>query len=441
LERFNASIAADRFLAAAEIDASVAYADALQRSGVLGKTEAKEIGQGLRRVGRLLDAEIDLSAYEDIHSAVELLLTEEIGEAGKKLHTGRSRNEQVVTVERLYLKRRLEEGLGAVRKIQYAILGLAESEPDLVMPGYTHLQPAQCLLFSHYTLALYWQMERGAERLRETLHRVAVLPLGSGALAGSSVPLDRSLLAKQLGFFRISENSLDAVADRSYILETLFAFSLLLLDLSRFAEDLVIFSSREFGFFKLDDCIATSSSLMPQKKNPDFFELIRSKAGSVYGRLTELFIAIKGVPMSYCKDLQSDKEPLRRGVEEALDALHVFSVVLSYIEPDGEMMKKRLTPDMLATDLVDYLLEKGIPFREAHGIVGSVAAFSQQAGKPLDELTVPEFQQFSGAFAADVAEVFDFGRSLRLRRTAGSTHPDEVQAQFRRARDRLAAQA
>jgi len=439
LEKFNASIGSDCFLAEYEIESSKAYAKALRLAGVLNEVEEKTILRGLEEVRRQITQGADLSTYEDIHSAVELMLTEEIGESGKKLHSGRSRNEQVVCVERLYLKEKIKAGISAVKDIQQVILALAADHPDTLMPGYTHLQPAQCLLFSHFVLAVFWQLQRGRERLAQALERTDASPLGSGALCGSSVPLDRDFLARELGFSRVSDNSLDTVADRSFILDGLFAFAMILLDLSRFFEDLTVFSSREFGFFILDDCIATSSSLMPQKKNPDFFELLRSKAGSTYGRLTELFITLKGLPMSYCKDLQLDKGALFLGIEDALESLLVCAVVLGQIKPNAIRMAAALTPELLAVDLVDYLTGKGVPFRKAHGIVGAIAAHLQESGKDLLSMGVTDLRRFSQAFSEDVKMVFDFTRSLSLRRTSGSTAPRAVNEQLRRARSLMQA--
>ena len=306
IEAYNASIGEDRFLAAAEVRASAAYARALCGAGTIDEGERDKILAGLLLVGERITGGEDLSRFEDIHSAVEFLLTESIGEAGRTLHTGRSRNEQVAADERLYLLGRLPAAVEAIRTIQTEVIKLAEAYPDILMTGYTHLQPAQPVLFAHYIMSLFWPLERAKERLGDAIRRTAVLPLGSGALAGSTTALDREAMRAELGFKAVSANSLDAVADRTFILDALFAFAVLMLDLSRFAADWIIYAAPEFGVLELDDAITTSSSLMPQKKNPDIFELVRSASGAAVGRLMELMMVVKGLPSSYNKDLQAD---------------------------------------------------------------------------------------------------------------------------------------
>lgn len=434
LEAFNASIGEDAFLAGAEIEASQAYAAALRRGGALTAREAARIAAGLSRVGRRIAAGEDLGAFEDIHSAVELLLVEEIGEAGKKLHTGRSRNEQVATDERLFLKDAVPRILDRIGACQRALVALAERHPEVILPGYTHLQQAQYVLFSHAVMAHFWPLERAKARLRDALVRIDVLPLGSGALAGTTAPVDRGFLARALGFAAVSENSLDAVADRSFILETLSALSLLLLDLGRAAEDFVIFASREFGFLALDDAIATSSSLMPQKKNPDIFELVRAGAGRLFGHFSRLFVTVKGLPSTYNKDLQDDKAPLRLGVEDALRTLEAFEIALKNIRPDPAAIARRAEPLLFATDLADYLTGKGVPFREAHGAVGTLVRAAEKAGRPLTALTARELRAAHPLFGGDVGRVFDPVRSVRRKKGAGSTHPARVKEQIRRAK-------
>jgi len=438
LEEFNASLKQDRFLFREEIACSKAYARALERASVIDAGELGRILTGLDEIADEIAAGRDLDGFEDIHSAVELLLAEKIGDAGRKLHTGRSRNEQVAAAERLYLKKRAPEAIEACERIQAAVIRLAEEHIDVVMPGYTHLQQAQPLLFSHYIMAVFWEMERGKARLRDALKRIDFLPLGSGALAGSSVPLDRDLMRNDLGFGAISENSLDAVSDRSFILETLFALSLLLLDLSRLMEDLVIFCSNEFGFLEMEDAIATSSSLMPQKKNPDLFELIRASCGRVFGELVSLVIAVKGLPHSYNKDLQADKAPLREGVGEALKALEVTAAVLGKIKPVKDAIRSKMSSFLLATDLADYLVGKGLPFREAHGLAAGIVRSALEAGKELDGLSLDELRKFSPLFDGDVREVLSFENSLLRKKTSGSTHPDMVRRQIERAKALLA---
>jgi argininosuccinate lyase len=438
LEAFNASIEADRFLAAAEVRASAAYARALCGAGVLTAAERDALLAGLEGVGARIAAGEDLSRFEDIHSAVEFLLTEAVGEAGRKLHTGRSRNEQVAADERLYLMERLPEAVEVLKAVQAEVIHLAEAYPALVMTGYTHLQPAQPVLFAHYIMSLFWPLERAKERLGQTLARVSVLPLGSGALAGSTVALDREALRAELGFAAVSPNSMDVVADRTFILDALFAFAVLLLDVGRFASDWVVYAAPEFGVLELDDAVTTSSSLMPQKKNPDIFELVRGASGAAVGRLMELMMVVKGLPSTYNKDLQWDKRPLRAGVEEPLLVLEVFAASIVRIRPrlpaEGG---PAIDPAILATDLVDYLGERGIPFREAHGIVGEAVGWAESQKKPIDTLTLEEWRRFSLAFDAAVSEVFNPRRSVERKRTSGSTNPDMVRLQIKTAKTLL----
>jgi argininosuccinate lyase len=430
LDAFNASIGRDAFLFDAEIRASAAYARGLHRASVLTTEELELLLRGLDTVREKVGAGETLERFEDIHSAVEILLTEEVGESGKKLHTGRSRNEQVVTDERLYLKDRLPAVLASLTDVQRAILRLAEGNPEIVMPGYTHLQRGQCVLFSHYILSFFWPLERGKARIKDALRRIDACPLGSGALAGSTVPLDREFVARILGFGGVTENSCDAVTDRGFIMEALFALSLILLDLSRLAEDVVIFSSAEFGFLKLDDRVATSSSLMPQKKNPDIFELIRSAPARLFGVLNQMFMIVKGLPTAYNKDLQEDKTPLFRGLEDAVQVLNAAASALPGIVPDGERMRAALSPGLYATDMVDYLTDRGVPFREAHGIVGRIVRSAEASGKALSALELEELREFHPVFDRDVFDVFDPFRSLGRKRTDGSTRPEEVRRQL-----------
>jgi argininosuccinate lyase len=433
-ERMNVSIGADAFLAGAEVRASAAYAAGLAKAGAITPAEARSIAKGLKTVGERIAAGEDLGRFEDVHTAVEMLLVETIGEAGKKLHTGRSRNEQVAADERLYLMEEVPALRGRVAAVQRGLLRLAERWGHVLMPGYTHLQRAQALLFGQYILSFFWALERDKERLSDALKRISVLPLGSGALAGSTVPLDRDDLAERLGFSAVSPNSLDAVGDRSFILETIAALSLLALDLSRLGEDLVVFSSAEFGFFDLDDSLATSSSLMPQKKNPDIFELMRAWPGRLFGHYSRLFVVLKGLPSSYSKDLQEDKAPLRECVEDAAIVLDAAAAAVRRIKPNAKRMRAALAAGMFATDLVDHLVAKGMSFREAHGVVGMAVALAERKRKGLDELTEKELESIAPELRGDISAVFDPFGSVCRKRTAGSTHPDEVKSQIAAAR-------
>ena len=439
LDSFNASIGEDAFLLEAELAASRAYALALGPAGILSGEEAAAVLRGLAAVARRAAAGEDLSRFEDVHSAVELLLVEEAGEPGLKLHTGRSRNEQVVTDERLYLKSALPKVEAAVAAVQSALLDLAAVAPEAALPGYTHLQRGQPVLFAHYCLSFFWALERGRGRLADALKRLDVCPLGSGALAGSTVALDREALRADLGFAAVSENSLDAVADRSFILESLSAMGLVLLDLSRLAEDFVIFASAEFGFIALDDAAATSSSLMPQKRNPDVLELLRAAPARLLGHYTRLFAVLKGLPSSYNKDLQEDKEPLRRGVEDTLRALEACRLVLRNVRPVPERMAAAMDPSIFATDLVDALVEKGLPFRRAHGVVSEAVRLAEGSGRGIDGLTADERRALHPALADLPDGLFDAGRSVRGKRTSGSTHPASVARQLEKARAILGA--
>ncbi len=437
LESFNASIQKDRFLYGAEIQASQAYALALRKAALLTMEEWQQIEKGLKAVKKRIERGENLDRFEDIHSAVELILVEEIGDAAKKLHTGRSRNEQVVTDERIYLKESIPRIIDILKNIQRSLIRLAETHADVIMPGYTHMQQAQYVLFSHYVMSLFWPIERAKSRLQGALTRIDTLTLGVGALAGSTAAIDRNFLGKTLGFASVAENSMDAVSDRSFIIETLFVLSLLLLDLSRYAEDFVIFSTREFGYLDFDDRIATSSSLMPQKKNPDFFELIRAGSGRIFGYLTQLFITVKGLPSTYNKDLQEDKTPLRLGVEETIQILKVFESTLKGIKPNIRRIQAHHDSFLCATDLVDYLVDKGIPFREAHGIIGKLVRYAEKKGVGLNELKFEEFRRFHPLFASDVFEVFDPTHSIRQKKTSGSTHPQWVRKQIRMAKKKI----
>ncbi len=433
-EAFNASIQDDRFLAEAEIEASAAYARALARASVLTAAELGQIETGLERVRRRIAEGEDLDRFEDIHSAVELLLTEEVGEAGRRLHTGRSRNEQVAVDEKLFLKSAIPKVAEAIVRLRKAAVELAAAHPGAVLPGYTHLQPGQYVLFAHYLMSFLGPLDRALSRLTEALRRLDLCPLGSGALAGSTVPLDRAALAADLGFAGATANSMDAVSDRSFLLDVLYALSVLHLDLARYAGDFVIFATREFGLIEMDDCLATSSSLMPQKKNPDIFELIRASSGAAVGRLIGLMTTLKGLPSTYNKDFQADKRPLREGVEEAIRVLRIFAAALPLIRPRPDAPALRPDASLFATDLADYLTAKGLPFREAHGAAGAVVARAAERGIPCDELSLDELNVIHPYFQADVASVFSVRESLERKKTSASTRPEDVRAAVSRER-------
>ena len=440
MERFNASIGFDCKLLAVDVAGSKAYARGLARAGVLTDQECVTIETGLDQVleemsteGYAFDARL-----EDIHMAVEARLTELVGPVGGKLHTGRSRNDQVNVDERLYLRAAIERTRAGVRRLQQILVDSAAVHQAVVLPGYTHLQQAQPILFSHYALSLFWMVERDLGRLADAWKRADYLPLGSGALAGSAFPLDREALARDLGFSRVTANSLDAVGDRDFLTEALAAVAILLMHLSRFCADLIIWSSAEFAFVELDDAFATGSSMMPQKKNPDSLELVRGKTGRVYGNLVALLTTMKGVPLTYSKDLQEDKEPLFDSFETAADCLAVFAGAWETMELDPERMAAATRDTILATDLADYLARKGVPFREAHHIVGRLVRQVSETGGGLRSLSLDLLREHSPEFGQDAVELLAPGQSLSLRNIDGGTGPDAVRRQLAAARAILA---
>jgi len=440
MERFNASISFERRLLGADIEGNIAYARGLERIDVLSTEECEQIVVGLKQV------EIELSqpdyplpdALEDIHMAVERRLTEIVGPLGGKIHAGRSRNDQVNLDERLYLRGEIANIRGCVADLQRVLLDSAECHSDVLLPGYTHLQQAQPILFAHYALSLFWMLERDDGRLADAWKRADLMPLGSGALAGSTFPIDREFLRAELGFAGITPNSLDAVSDRDFLLETLSALSILMMHLSRFCEDLIIWSSAEFGFVELSDAFSTGSSMMPQKKNPDSLELVRGKTGRVYGDLVSLLTTMKAAPLTYSKDMQEDKEPLFDALDTVSMCLQVFAGAWASMELKAERMESVVDSGALATDLADYLVHKGLPFREAHHVIGALVRSALEAGSALTDLTLEDLQQASPAFAADALELLNLRRSLQLRNIEGGTGPEAVRVQLTRAREVLA---
>jgi argininosuccinate lyase len=436
LRRLNDSLPYDQRMAAQDIAGSLAYARAIGAEGVITADEAAQIAAGLEQVR----AEFEDSRFafapgdEDIHTAVERRLTELIGPVGGKLHTGRSRNDQVATDFRLWTLdalRGLDERIG---ELQAGFIQTASEHIETLMPGYTHMQPAQPVTAAHWLMSFFWMLARDRDRLRDCRRRTAVSPLGSGALAGTPFAVDRAALAAELGFDSASRNSLDAVSDRDFAAEALFGLALVGLHLSRFAEDVIWFSNPAFGFITLDDRFSTGSSLMPQKRNPDPLELARGKAGRLVGNLTRLLTALKGLPTGYNKDLQEDKEALFDSVDTLALLLPVLTGVASTLHLNTERMRAALSVDMLATDLADYLVHRGIPFREAHHIVGRAVAVAAEQGVTLAELPLSALQELSPVFASDVAAVFDFDESVRRRAAQGGTAPAAVRAQIEAAR-------
>ena len=437
--RFNASVDVDRRLALVDVQGSVAYARALGRAGVLTEEEVEEIVAGLEAVAKEFRAGTFTyqPSDEDIHTAVERRLGEMIGPLAGKLHTGRSRNDQVATDVRLYI---LEEAAAmgrALREAQEAIVAVAEAHLDVLMPGYTHLQPAQPVRFSHWLLSFFWMLQRDRERLRDLAERAAQCPLGAGALAGNAYGVDREALAGELGFRGPTENSMDAVSDRDAVLEMLSWGAILGTHLSRLAEDLILWSSAEFAFVRLDERYTTGSSIMPQKRNPDSLELVRGKAGRLVGNLTRLLVTTKGLPSTYDKDLQEDKEPLFDTLDTLGDLLPIVAGVIATLGIRPERMRAALDDAMLATDLADYLVKRGVPFREAHGLVGRAVRACEEAGVELRALSLERYRQISPVFGEDLYGALDFEASVEARDVTGGPARAAVEAQLEKARAAL----
>jgi len=441
VEAFTASVSFDQRLYHHDIEGSIAHATMLAGVGVLTEDERDRIVAGLREIHK----EIDEGRFdwrvdrEDVHMNVESRLIALIGDTGKKLHTGRSRNDQVATDIRLYLRDAIDEIDGIASELLGALLDLAERHVDTVMPGFTHLQPAQPITFGHHLLAWFEMLHRDRERLRDCRRRVNVLPLGAAALAGTTFPIDRGAVAKALGFDAVAENSLDAVSDRDFAIEFCAMASLTLVHLSRWCEELVLWSSQQFAFIELPDRFCTGSSIMPQKKNPDVPELVRGKTGRVTGDLVALLTLMKSQPLAYNKDNQEDKEPLFDAADTLRDCLAAMRGLVPAIEVHAANMTAAARLGFTtATDLADYLVRRAVPFRDAHEIVGRSVAYALDQGKDLDQLTLEELQQFAGdKVDADVFEVLTLEGSVAARDHVGGTAPDQVRAAINRARSRL----
>ncbi len=431
-QQYNASLPFDIRLYEADITASVAWARALVGAGVLSTAEMEAIVEGLEQVrAELRDESIEIEpADEDIHTLVERRLTEIAGPVGGKLHTGRSRNDQVATDFRLWVMSAVDQLLGHMGELQRALVAGARANLLLPMPGYTHLQHAQPITWGHWLLSHFWPLTRDVERFKSARAAAAVLPLGSGALAGTAFPVDRQALAEELGFATISQNSLDGVSDRDFTADFLYAAAMLGLHLSRLSEQLIIYSSPEFGFVVLDDAYSTGSSLMPQKKNPDMLELTRGKAGRLIGNLTGLLAVLKGLPSAYDKDLQEDKEPVFDAFDTLSLALPVMAGLIKTMRLRPERMAAQLEPGLLATDLADYLVKRGVPFRQAHEIAGGAVQLAEQENVALDELTLAQLQTISDRFDEDVTAVFDVAHSLNSRAVIGGTAAEALERQL-----------
>ncbi len=427
--RYGESVSYDWKLYKHDIAGSIAHARAQLRAGMLTQAEFDAIESGLRGI----EADIDAGQFhwsqklEDVHMNIESELTRRIGAAGAKLHTARSRNDQVATDTRLYCRAQIDACMALVHDLQRALVLKAAEYAELRIPGYTHLQRAQPVTVGHHLLAYVEMLARDAERLGDCRRRLNICPLGSGAIAGSTINLDRAGIAAELGFAGVTENSMDAIADRDYVMETLFCLALIGTHLSRLSEDLVLWSSAEFGFATLSDAHTTGSSLMPQKKNPDVCELTRGKSGRLYGNLVSVMVAVKGLPLTYNRDLQEDKEPLFDSFETVDLALRVNAEMIAAMRLNPERCAAAVSdPLLLATDLADYLVRRGVPFRQAHELVGKAVAVAVGSGTPLNKLSLAQFREISPEYGEDVYSVFSLDRAMSLRTNPGAPNPDNT---------------
>jgi argininosuccinate lyase len=440
VEAFTASVEFDRRLYRYDIEGSIAHARMLARQGIITEPEGDAIIQGLQQIRERIEHN-DFTwsvALEDVHMNVESALTEAIGNAGKKLHTGRSRNDQVATDIRLWLRHEIEQIRDAIRLMQTALLESAEREANTIMPGFTHLQTAQPVTFGHHLMAWFEMLQRDRERLDDCSRRLNVMPLGAAALAGTTYPIDRHYTARLLGFSAPAENSLDAVSDRDFAIEFTAAASILMMHLSRFSEELIIWSSAQFGFIELSDSFCTGSSIMPQKKNPDVPELIRGKAGRIFGHLIGLLTLMKGQPLAYNKDNQEDKEPLFDTADNLKGSLKIFAAMIPAIRCRKQAMRAAAMQGFAtATDLADYLVRKGVAFRDAHEVVGKAVAYGVAEQRDLSQMSLTELQQFSDRIEQDVFEILTLEGSVAARNHIGGTAPAQVRAAIERARQRL----
>jgi argininosuccinate lyase len=440
VEAFTASVEFDQRLYRYDIQGSIAHATMLAKSGILTQDERDAIITGLEQIRDQIESgSFEWSVeLEDVHMNVESHLTKAIGDAGKKLHTGRSRNDQVATDIRLYLRDEIEIIRAEILRLQQALLDTAEREADTIMPGFTHLQTAQPVTFGHHLMAWFEMLDRDRERLADCNKRVNIMPLGSAALAGTTYPIDRHYTAELLGFDRPSENSLDSVSDRDFAIEFSAAAALIMMHLSRMSEELIIWSSAQFNFVDLSDSFCTGSSIMPQKKNPDVPELVRGKTGRIFGHLMGLLTLMKGQPLAYNKDNQEDKEPLFDTVDNLKGSLKVFADMIPAITCKHQSMRAATMKGFAtATDLADYLVRKGTPFRDAHEVVGKAVALGVSKGCDLSALSLEELQSFSGQIDADVFEVLTLEGSVAARDHIGGTAPNQVRKAITRARHRL----
>ena len=438
VEEFTASIDFDKRLYRYDIQGSIAHARMLAKQNILTDTEMHQIIDGLQGILADIDAgnfEFKVS-LEDIHMNVESRLIERIGSVGGKLHTARSRNDQVAVDVRLYLRDEIDTVLGYLDKLQESLLAQAEGNLDVIMPGYTHLQTAQPILYAHHMLAYYEMFKRDAGRLVDCRRRMNVLPLGAGALAGTTFPIDREFVAEQLGFDGVTRNSLDSVSDRDFAIEFCSAGALVMMHLSRLAEELILWSSADFAFIELTDAFCTGSSIMPQKKNPDVPELVRGKSGRVYGNLISLLTLMKSLPLAYNKDMQEDKEPLFDTLDTVKGSLKIFADMIAEMKVRPENMRRAAARGFsTATDVADYVVRKGLPFRQAHEVVGKTVRYCIEQGKDIPELSLEEFRRFSPLIDADIYDHVTLEASVNARKATGGTAREAVEREIARARE------
>ncbi len=441
--RFNASLSFDRRLYAQDIRGSLAHVKMLGKQGILTEEETKEITEGLN--GILEDIENGkqeiTGEYEDIHSFVESVLTDRIGEAGKKLHTGRSRNDQVALDMKLYIRSETEELQSLVRELLTELLKLMEEHTETIMPGFTHLQKAQPVTLAHHLGAYFEMFRRDNSRFADIRKRMNTCPLGSGALAGTTYPLDRDYTAELLGFDGPTLNSMDGVSDRDYLIELLSALSTTMMHLSRFCEEIIIWNSNEYQFVEIDDGYSTGSSIMPQKKNPDIAELIRGKTGRVYGALMGMLTTMKGIPLAYNKDMQEDKEMVFDALDTVKGCLALFTGMLSTMKFQKERMLESCRHGFTnATDAADYLVNNGVPFRDAHGIIGRLVLYCIEKNKALDDLTMEEYKAISPVFEEDIYDAVSMETCVQKRNTVGAPGPEAMKQVIQKCREYLEEQ-
>ena len=440
MERFSESISFDKRLYEYDITGSIVHAQMLAKTGIITEEEANTIIEGLRKIKHMIDeGEFDFRIEdEDIHMNIERKLIEIVGKVGGKLHTARSRNDQIALDIRLFLRDATVEISDKLKKLLEEIVELAEKHIDVVMPGFTHLQHAQPVLFSHYLMAYYEKFKRDRERFLDTIKRIDVLPLGSGALAGTSFPIDRRFVAEKLKFSKISNNSMDAVSDRDFAIEYLNDVAICAMHASRFAEEMVIFSTSEFDFFELPDEFCTGSSIMPQKKNPDAMELVRGKTARTYGNLIQMLTLMKALPLTYNRDLQEDKESLFDSTDTIMGILDILIGFIPKIKPKSESLEKSLQKGYItATDVADYLARKGLPFREAHRIVGEIVAYAEKQNKQLYQLSIDELKGFSELIESDIIDVLSYKKAVDSRTSYGGTARENVKNMIKKAKSEL----